>query len=340
MIAALAHPIVRSRALIRARGRAARKTAPPAPLLLDWDARKTEQFKSADAPMRFRHDLESTGLFGDAALIALLDAHPSHLLDVCTMGAPDHPVFPNKFRTGDFRKTDPESLLRAAKDGRIWINVREAMNVHAQYRDVLDRLYGELARETGNAAVNAKGGVLISSSITKVPYHVDKTEVVLWHVRGRKRIYVYPTGPDFIPDPSYEATLTDIINDDLPYHPSMEAAAQTFDLKPGEAVTWPLNSPHRVDNRSFCVSVTTEYSTRESALKNSAMLANAMLRSRFGRDPSYAADGPATRRIKSVAGRMLDRAGLVPRTAGTDWVTFEVLPDGTLRDVEPFVRDF
>ena len=306
-----------------------------------------ENFGEAEAAafqeeiLSFRHRLEDTGLFTDEALVDLLEQHPSEKLDVCTMSNAD-PRFPNRFMTGDFRDVDGKTLLEAAKAGAVWMNVREAMNLHADYRDALERMYGELAHRTGNAAFNPRGGVLISSPIAKVPYHVDKTETILWHVRGEKRILIYPRTQDFIPDASYEATLTSIIEDDLPYDASMDADATVFDLQPGQALTWPLNSPHRVENRTFCVSVTTEYSTRESALKNSAMLANAVLRSKTGLSPSFERDHPAVRRTKSVLGRALKKVGMVPDTSEPDMVRFRVDPgvEGYVVETEPFLRDF
>ena len=119
-------------------------------------------------------------------------------------------------------------------------------------------------------------------------------------------------------------------------------SAKVVDLAEGMALTWPLNSPHRVDNQSFCVSVTTEYSTRESARKNGAMMANATLRNRFGMNPSYERDGNFTRRIKSLAGRVISKTSLVHDTTEPDMVTFTINDAATdfIVDVEPFERKF
>ena len=308
-------------------------------LLTDWDATKTAAFQKE--VLTFAHDIEASGLFTDEALIALLERHPASETDVCTMSEAGGP-YPNKFRTGDFREADGKTLLAAVHAGAVWINLRKAMNIHPEYTALLDRMYGELSSVTGNKAFNARGGILISSPIAKVPYHTDKTETILWHVRGQKRLLVYPRTQDFMPDRAYEATLTDLLDDDLPYDPSMDASATVLDLEPGQAASWPLNSPHRVVNKTFCVSVTTEYSTRESAIKNSAMLTNAMLRARFGMDPSYSRDGAVKRRVKSLTGRALHKAGLTPNTSSEDYVTFKVDPkaDGFLVDTDPYVRDF
>lgn len=314
--------------------------SPKSTMLSDWTAEKTAAFQKKI--MSFGHNLAGTGLFTDEALIDLLERHPSDKMDVCTMGASDHPMYPNKFRTGDFRNVSGETLLEAAKAGAVWINLREAMNVHADYKEALDSMYGELAEKTGNLAFNPRGGILISSPVARVPYHFDKTETILWHVRGRKRMYLYPLTQKFISDEAYESVISNDLDDDLPYDGSFDAEAEIIDLAEGTALTWPLNSPHRVDNQSFCVSVTTEYSTRQSGLKNAAMLTNATLRHRFGMDPSYAKDSEFKRRLKSVAGRVLRKAKLTPDTSEADMVTFKIdaNAENFIVDVEPFQRSF
>lgn len=309
-------------------------------ILKDWNESHTQKFQKEI--MTFNHGLAETDLFTDEALITLLEKHPSHLLDVNSMGDSDHPEYPNKFRTGDFRNIPGKVLLEAAKAGRVFINLRQAMNVHPEYKEVLDKMYGGIAEKTGNKAYTPNGGILISSPISQTPYHFDKTEVILWHIRGAKRIVVYPRTEKFIPDHAYESAVTNLIDDDLPYDKSFDREATIVDLKPGQALTWPLNSPHRVDNSAFCVSVTTEYSTRESGMKNAAMVTNATLRHKFGMDVSYTKDGKATRQIKSIFGRVLKKTGIAHKTVTKDMVTFTIDPKDPdfVVDVEPFERNF
>lgn len=309
-------------------------------MLSDWSDEHSQSFQKEI--MTFKHRLNETGLFTDEALIELLAKHPSESLDVCTMGSGNHPDYPNKFLTGDFRNVDPAVLLEAAKAGSIWINVRQAMNIHPEYKATLDKMYGEIAEHTGNKAYNARGGILISSPVAKVPYHFDKTETILWHVRGRKRIYLYPLSEKFIPDHAFEATMLTYLDDDLPYKPEFDEAAKVFDLQPNQAITWPLNSPHRVDNQEFCVSVTTEYSTRESAMKNAAMIANATLRHKFGLQTSYRDAGPVERQMKSVFGRILKKTGAAKKGESVDMVAFKIDPkvDGFIVETKPYERTF
>ena len=309
-------------------------------MLQDWSASHGEKFEKEI--VTFKHGLNETGLFTDDALIELLEKHPSELLDVCTMGDPDHPIYPNRFRTGDFRGVPGDVLIQAAKAGKVWINVRNGMNIHPEYKEVLDRMYGDLGQAIARKPYNARGGILISSPIAQVPYHFDKTHIILWHVRGKKRIYIYPQTEDFIPDRAYEAKMLRYLDDDLPYTREFDDHAQVFDLEDGQAVTWPLNAPHRVDNREFCVSVTTEYSTTESKIKNANMVANATMRHKFGIESSYRESGKTHRQLKSLLGYTVKKVGLVPNDKIFDMVTFKIDPAASnfIADTEPFERNF
>lgn len=309
-------------------------------LLLDWSGDHTQRFEKKITT--FKHGLNDTGLFTDEALAELLEKHPRNMLDVCTMGDPDHPVYPNRFRTGDFRDVSGKVIIEAAKAGRVWINIRKGMNLHPEYKTVLDQMYGDLGRAISKKPYDAHGGILISSPIAKVPYHFDKTHIILWHVRGKKRIYIYPQEEKFIPDRAYEAKMLRYLDDDLPYNVEFEKEAQYFDLEDGQAITWPLNSPHRVDNREFCVSVTTEYSTHQSKVKNACMVANATLRHKFGIESSYREAGAVHRQLKSIFGYGIKKSGLLPKDDMKDIVTFKIDPSSPnyLVDTEPFQRDF
>ena len=116
-------------------------------LLQGWSEDHTAKFEKEI--VTFKHGLNETGLFTDEALITLIEKHPSEMMDVCTMGDPDHPVYPNRFRTGDFRDVPGSVIIDAAKAGKVWINLRKGMNLHAEYKAVLDRLYGDLGTAIG-----------------------------------------------------------------------------------------------------------------------------------------------------------------------------------------------
>ena len=309
-------------------------------MIKDWSEKKTSVFRKEI--LTFSHDLESTNLFSDEALITLIGKHPDDLTDVCTMGPTTDTQYPNKLRTGDFRDCSPRDLFEAAKTGKVWINLRKAMNVHPEYSLILDQMYGDIAENTGAKPFNANGGILITSPVGRTPYHFDKTDTILWHIRGPKRIFLYPIEEKFISDESYENAVSNMIEDDLPYDMSFDADATIIDLAEGQAVSWPLSAPHRVDNHGFCVSVTTEFSSRESALKNSAMIANATLRNKFGLSPKWTNQSELRRLSRAVLGFALKKTKLAVNTSHTDYVTFKVDPkvNGGILNIEPFARNF
>ena len=259
---------------------------------------------------------------------------------MCTLS--DHPVFQYKFRTGDVRGVDGKTLIEAVKAGSIWMNLRKAMNIHPEYNAVLKQMYGELAELTGSKPFHARGAILISSPTAKVPMHFDATVTILWHVRGHKRMFLFPKTQEYLPDEEYEKLMYRVSEDYLPYQTSMDEAATIYDLYDDEMVTWPLNQPHRVENKTYCVSVTTEYSTPESTMKNAAMYTNAVLRRKFGMSPSWQSASAPEKFVKAGAGKVLRKIGLLDTLKAEDLVTFKIdkTVPGFIRDVDSYVRNF
>ena len=307
-------------------------------LLDDWTEEQKIDFRKKT--VLFSHKLAQLDLFSDEALIELLDKHPRDLLDVNTMGATDHPRYPNRHLTGDCRNTEGKHLLAAAKAGRIFISLRYAMLIYPEYKKILDQMYLELGSFTGLKPRGLTGTILISSPISQTPYHFDKKEVILWHLRGKKRMYVYPRSEKFLPAQEFESVVSSY-NDDLPYDASFDVDAEVIDLEPGMAASWPLNAPHRVDNQSFCVSINTEFATFESITKISNMVTNAALRKKLGLDPSYERNSKVTRLMKLVAGQAISRTTRKKESV-EDLVTFRVDPDSPdyITEIEPFQRNF
>lgn len=307
-------------------------------IISNWADEHTEKFQKET--FKIKHDLISTGLFSDEALSELLDKHPKSELDVCAIS--DHPIYQYKFRTGDVRDVDGKTLIEAVKAGEIWMNLRTAMNIHPEYKAVLDNMYGEIAKLTGKKPFHARGAILISSPAAQVPLHFDATETILWHIRGQKRMYLYPQTEEFLPDEDYEALMFRTSEDYLPYNPAMEDAAEIHDLAEGEMITWPLNRPHRVENQTYCVSVTTEYSTPESSVKNAAMYTNAVLRRKLGLNPNWGSSSTSERFIKAGMGKVLRKIGVLDTLRNEDMVSFKIdkTAPGYIRDVEPYARVF
>ncbi|WP_371395694.1 hypothetical protein [Fretibacter rubidus] len=288
------------------------------------------------------HRLADSGLFTDEALAALLDRHPTDKIDVCTMT--DDPLFPAKHCTVDFRGFSGAELIEAAKAGRVWINVREAMSYDAAYIPLMEDTYADLERCTGRDRLrrNCRGGILISSPTAKVPYHCDPTMTLLWHIRGKKRVFVYPPTEEFLPDTAYEAVVLGEKDQDIPYSPAFEDAAMVYDLPENTLVAWPHTSPHRVENQSFCISMVMEFTSKTSAYRNSVMYTNGLLRRHFGMNPSWHRSGPIERGIKSVTGHVLRKLGAHKVHVREDYVHYALdkAAPNFLRPINKTLRNF
>jgi hypothetical protein len=133
-------------------------------------------------------------------------------------------------------------------------------------------------------AVTNAGQLILSSPKARVPYHFDPAGVLLFHMRGRKRVFVYPGDEAHLPEKNMEQVVARQTTEELPYTLAFEGDAQVMDLEPGQALTWPLYAPHRVENLDrFCVSLSMDFQTWPSRLRNGALYTNAVARSRGGR---------------------------------------------------------
>jgi hypothetical protein len=234
--------------------------------------------------VKFRHRLEETGLFTDAALARLIDETPREMLTVCTMR--ENPPPDETWIAGEAGGLSGAELIAAARMGRLWISPRSAMTRHPRYARVFVRLMDEFSVATGIRVLSADAAVLVSSPRMGIFFHVDPAETMLMHVRGHKTLHVYPPTPEIVSEQALEAILLKETLSDLPYAPAMEAEAAHLALAPGEALYWPLHAPHRVTNGDdLNVSVSVEFSSRRSRLENGVLYANGVLRRRLGANP-------------------------------------------------------
>jgi len=106
---------------------------------------------------------------------------------------------------------------------------------------------------------------------------------VLFQLRGRKRIFVYPGDEAHLPERNMEQVVARQTTEELPYTLAFEDDARIMDLEPGQALTWPLYAPHRVENLDrFCVSLSMDFQTWPSRFRNGALYTNAVVRSQGG----------------------------------------------------------
>lgn len=228
------------------------------------------------------HRLHEYEMFSDESLIRLIDEHPAECFHVNTMGY-THDNF--EWREGDRAGVPGEVLLDLVRRGRLWLNLRNVMIHHREYRDLINELYAELeTRCPGFHAQDRSANLLISSPGALVHYHLDIPVNMLWHIRGAKRVWVYPPFDDRVVDQEVlEAVCSGEYAEDIPYDESFDEYAQVFDLQPGEMVTWPQHTPHRVTNlESLNVSLSTEHKNPAAVRRINVHLANRLLRTTLG----------------------------------------------------------
>ncbi|MBL4616773.1 MAG: hypothetical protein JKY46_03680 [Robiginitomaculum sp.] len=262
-------------------------------------------------PITWQHNLHESELFSDAALISLIENHPRDYADFCTMNKDVNDMA--SWRGGDPGDLSGEELLQAVRKGHLWINLRKILNNNPQYQHILPEMTSQLQEKMpGFKPQTMMGGLLISSPTAGVPYHIDRSDVMLWHIRGNKRVWVYPINDKTLPEYEVEEVLLHDHNDDVPYNEQMDDQALVIDMQPGMVATWPLHAPHRVMNQGdLNVSITIEWSPMQTIIQNGAQITNGILRRRFGLNPQIEKQGKINRFIRFAASRVLRKMKLV-----------------------------
>lgn len=226
-----------------------------------------------------KHDYHQSPQFDDTALIQLLDNYPRKWLQAFTMG--DDPSDSSDWKCVDI---DPASsgqdLWNAAKNGRLWFNLTNIEKHSEQFRSLIDGMYthlGEHCPHLKNPS-SAYSTLLISSPKAQVYYHLDAEPNMLWHLRGQKKIWIYPEmDTRFVPQHLLEDIYAGEIDENIPYDPAFDDDAEEYLLTPGDVASWPHNGPHRIVNIDMNVSLATSYSTSAVYKRQYVQLANRFL---------------------------------------------------------------
>lgn len=265
------------------------------------------------SPVVGGHGLQDHELFTDAALIELLDHFPREHLYAFNMGTDPTRVEENRLALHD--GVSGAELLAAVRNGKLWLNVTRVDRADSRYRQLISDLFEELSAQVpGFFPEASQGTLLISSPHALVYYHADGPANALWHIRGRKRVWVYPALDEhYMKRELLEDIFAGVRHEYLPYEPAYDDGAQIYDLEPGQWISWPQNAPHRVTNLdSVNVSLSTEYFTRASQRRFQVYVANRFFRTRLGwKNPSTREDGLGAL-SKTLVQRVARKLGLNP----------------------------
>jgi hypothetical protein len=227
-----------------------------------------------------KHDLAESPLFTDESLAAILDDYPAERLFALTMGT--DPVRSDDNERLDHGRASGAQLLEAVRKGRLWLNITGIDTVDHRFRRLTDELYEAVGRNVSTVASETHATLLVSSPHAMVYYHVDGPPSYLWHIRGEKRIWVYPALDErLLARDLLEDVFAGVRQEYVPFRQDFDASAEVFDLVPGDVAMWPQNAPHRVTNAdSLNVSLVTDHYTPEARRRARVYRANQFLRTR------------------------------------------------------------
>ncbi len=223
-----------------------------------------------------KHRYHTMPLFEDDALIELLDNYPRKWLQAFTMG--DDPADSSDWKCVDINESSTgEDLWNAVQNGKLWYNITHIEKYSSDFAAIIEGMYaqlGERCPHLQNPSANYST-LLISSPKAQVYYHLDAEPNMLWHLRGQKKIWVYPAmDTDFVPQNYLEDIYAGEIDENIPYDPAFDHSATEYLLSPGDVASWPHNGPHRIVNLDMNVSLATSYYTPIVYKRQYVQLAN------------------------------------------------------------------
>lgn len=230
---------------------------------INWSDEECQNF--GKTPQIAQHTYHELDLFSDASLETLLDDYPRNWLQCYTMG--DDPENHCDWTPVHLDNSSGREILDALKLGRMWVNVIKIDSYNGEYAGLIKQMYEVLNAHCQHLtkAKSSFSALLISSPGVQVYCHVDADANMLWHLHGRKKVWVYPARDTrFAPQNYVEEIIGEARHENVPYERWYDEHAFSHELAPGEVVSWPQHSPHRVENIGFNVSLTTSYVSRES----------------------------------------------------------------------------
>ena len=228
---------------------------------------------------RLKHNLDG---FDDESLIELLDTYPRKWLQCFTMGF--NPEDHSEWRGVHIADSTGAEIMEAVNKGRFWVNVTNIDKADKKYADIISKIYSDISNNSSHLSDMKPdySALIISSPGIQVYYHLDAEANMLWHLRGKKQIWVYPNSEKLAPQNEIEKVIAQEKDEELPFQKSFDESAKTFVLEAGDVLTWPIHSPHRVENLTVNVSLASSYSSKDNRILNAVYCANYFILRKLG----------------------------------------------------------
>ncbi len=229
----------------------------------DWSQQDYQNFGQKNQLLS--HQYHHSELFSDAALETLLDHYPRQWLQCYTMGT--DPKNHRDWTPVHIADRSGKEILYALQKGRFWVNLINIDQYNEDYAALIENMYQKIGANCPQITNirSSFNALLISSPGIQVYYHLDADANMLWHLKGTKKAWVYPAkDPRFAPQTYIEEIVAQERHENLPYEEWFDEHAFYIELQPGDVVSWPQHSPHRIENVGLNVSMTTSYGSKES----------------------------------------------------------------------------
>lgn len=258
-----------------------------APILTNWDKTRHPKLWGKHT-VKLEHRLHEHELFSQESLGQLIENYPRNKYGISHMSKPGEKR--SLWREGEIGDNSGAEVIDAISKGRMWINMRNVMDVDPRYNALMEDIFAELKGHMPDFETFKENiGILISSPDAQVFYHADVPGQSLWQIAGRKRVYIYPNTEPFISNMDMEGIIMGETEEEIGYQPWFDEFAEVVDLEPGQMLHWPLNGPHRVENLGVLnISLTSEHYTKDIRRSYAVNYGNGVLRRRLGLNPKTA----------------------------------------------------
>jgi hypothetical protein len=259
-----------------------------------------------------KHQYANSSLFSNEALLDLLDNYPRKWLQCYTMGT--DPEKHNDWTPVHISDSTGKEILKAVEKGRLWVNVTNIDKYNDNYAQLIDKMYQQIG-DNCPAISNIRScfsAILISSPKVQVYCHVDTDANMLWHLKGTKRAWAYPANDArFTPQTYIEEIVAGERHENIPYETWYDKHAVQAELKPGDLLSWPQHSPHRIENVDLNISLTTSYASKESRRLIGVHGANHFFLKKLGIKKRSTSTAGITAIVKEYSYLILNKIGLL-----------------------------
>ncbi len=280
--------------------------APPAAVpLLDIDAR-TFVTDFDRRPFLIHHRLSEHPLFALPRLIELAQALPERQVEY---NAGDCPVSLDPTKTPRNGLSIDETIRRI-EECRSWL-VLKFVEADPAYSDLLDECLAEIgvvAEPLRLGMDQRESFIFISSPGSVTPYHIDPECNFLLQIRGLKTVHQFPADDRTLITEEELEHFFGGGHRNLKFRDEFQTKAQTFQLRPGDGLHFPVAAPHWVKNEgAVSISYSVTFRTRASERRCAVHNFNAGLR-RWGLRPTPVGRSPWRDACKYQAYRVCRRA--------------------------------